>query len=102
MPRPTDRALSDVRAERAAQDERWGPQHHPDGTARPRDLAAADVQRQATDDAAATGALTWRDILSEEVAEAFAEADPDELRAELVQVAAVAVAWVEDIDRRAR
>ena len=36
----------------------------------------------------------------EEVAEAFAEADVRRLRAELVQCAAVAVKWVEAIDRR--
>jgi hypothetical protein len=34
------------------------------------------------------------------VAEALAEDDPTLLRAELIQVAAVAVAWVEAIDRR--
>ena len=38
----------------------------------------------------------------EEVAEAFEEHDPARLRSELVQVAAVAVAWVEKIDRDAR
>lgn len=34
-------------------------------------------------------------------AEALAESDPARLRAELVQVAAVAVCWIEAIDRRA-
>ena len=33
------------------------------------------------------------------VGEAFAESDPDKLRTELIQVAAVAVAWIESIDR---
>lgn len=46
------------------------------------------------------GRGTWRDILAEEFNEALAESDPDRLRAELVQVAAVAVNWVEAIDRR--
>lgn len=39
-------------------------------------------------------------MLLEEVAEAFAESDDARLRAELVQVAAVAQAWIESIDRR--
>jgi hypothetical protein len=51
--------------------------------------------------AADGGYLDWLHILREEVAEAFAESDPAKLRAELVQVAAVAVNWVEAIDRRA-
>lgn len=46
-------------------------------------------------------AEAWRHILDEEVAEALAETDPERLRAELVQVAAVAVQWIEALDRRA-
>ncbi|HYF53037.1 MAG TPA: hypothetical protein VEA41_02135 [Salinarimonas sp.] len=46
--------------------------------------------------------MTYSQILAEEVAEALAESDPMLLRAELVQVAAVAVQWVEAIDRRLR
>ncbi len=45
--------------------------------------------------------VNWKTILLEEVAEAFAENDPATLRRELVQVAAVAAAWIEAIDRRA-
>jgi hypothetical protein len=48
---------------------------------------------------AAHGEVTWLDILLEEVAEAFAESDLVKLRTELIQVAAVAVRWVEAIDR---
>jgi len=44
--------------------------------------------------------VTWRDILYEEVLEAYVETDWSALRAELVQVAAVAVAWIEHLDRR--
>ena len=46
------------------------------------------------------GRGTWQQILEEEVLEAYACASDVELRAELVQVAAVAVAWIEAIDRR--
>jgi len=56
---------------------------------------------RATDVAAAFGRVSWADILLEEVFEALAEDDPAALRVELIQVAAVAVQWVEAIDRKA-
>ncbi|GAA4564017.1 hypothetical protein [Planotetraspora kaengkrachanensis] len=95
------RVLADVSVERAAQDAMWGVQELPDGTG-PERRAEADRARQAVEDAAARGLPTWRDILYEEVMEAFAENDPERLRAELVQVAAVAVKWVQALDQRVR
>jgi len=92
--------LLDIRLERDAQDRRWGEQNHPDGTGGPPDLAARDITRKACDEAHQMGRGTWRHILDEEVAEAYAEYDPVLLRAELIQVAAVAAAWAEAIDRR--
>lgn len=92
--------LGDVSAERAAQDERWGEQNHPDGTGGLHHVLAADDIRRRVQQAAAEGRQRWANVLGEEVAEAFAEDDPAKLRAELVQVAAVAVAWAEAIDRR--
>lgn len=105
--------LAAIVAERGRQDAKWGEQNHPDGTGddelllRGRSLAApvtmgtlAYVARATTDAAAKTGTVTWADILLEEVGEAFAESNPAKLRAELVQVAAVAAQWVEAIDRR--
>ena len=62
----------------------------------------ANQAKSATDAAFADGTLTWWDILAEEVFESSAEACPMKLRAELVQVAAVAVKMCEVIDRRAR
>lgn len=114
----TDQAsvLSEVAAERARQDARWGEQNHPNGTgpdlwlyALPvrgpaGNANAADLERWARDRckrAPDEGGDTYERILTEEWAEAIAEADPARLRAELVQVAAVAVAWVEKIDRDA-
>ncbi|MFI8593755.1 hypothetical protein ACIGCK_04905 [Microbacterium sp. NPDC078428] len=44
------------------------------------------------------GTVTWRDILTEEVFEAYAEDDPIAVRAELVQVASVAVKMIAAID----
>lgn len=85
--RPTSLSvLVEVLHERGRQKEKWGEQNNSD--------------------------FEWTSILSEEVGEAAKEvndlnftsvADPaaeERLRAELVQVAAVAVAWVECIDRR--
>ena len=70
------RVLADVQAERRRQTDRWGVQHHAD--------------------------YRWLSILTEEVGEVAKAINDEEdiaaLRAELVQVAAVAVAWVEDID----
>lgn len=104
----TSVVLGEVYGERARQDEKWGEQNHSDGTAAniPWPLfvgdatAAARRAKQRADERAKTGTVTFRDILTEEVAEAYAESDPAKLRAELVQVAAVAVQWIEAIDRR--
>lgn len=84
--RARDRVLSDIDDRRTAQDEQYG-QHNdtlgPDG---------------------------WLAVLAREFCEAGNEANEhykgrarstDKLRAELVDVAAVAVAWIEAIDRKA-
>lgn len=92
--------LAAVAAERQRQDDKWGEQNHPDGTGGRYEVRHAEAARRACDTAARTRDLTWRHILNEEVAEALAETDPVNLRAELVQVAAVAAAWVECLDRR--
>ena len=91
--------LFDVRVERLRQNKKWGEQNHPDGTG---ELWGhrASVARSACQQAHEGGYNTWLHILREEVMEAFACADPQDLRKELIQVAAVAVAWVEAIDRR--
>lgn len=111
---PAPTALDEIAAERAAQDARWGEQNHPDGTGTnwvdqikpaygwsgPEAEHAAKLARFDCQRAARRGEETWLRILREEVAEAFAETDPAKLRAELIQVAAVACAWVEAIDRQ--
>lgn len=101
--------VAEVVSERQAQDAYWGTQNHPDGTGPDLLLLdgvwssryVADEFRARCQGAAARGAVTWRHILLEEVFEAMA-ASPDELRGELVQVAAVACAWIESIDRRSQ
>ncbi len=100
-------AMTDVVAERGRQEEKWGQQNHRDGTGARVEVVPlwdavdfAEWAKHDTDSNARAGGVTWRHILLEEVAEAFAESDPDLLRAELAQVAAVAVRWMEAIDRR--
>lgn len=90
----------EVLRERNRQDIRWGEQNHPDGTGVDYDLHR-DMARRLCDENHAAGDGTWLHILLEEVYEAAAEDDQVKLRAELVQVAAVAQAWAEAIDRRA-
>ena len=96
----TQPVLADVASERRRQDDLWGEQNHPDGTGRAAQVAAAEVARAITDRSAEAGTLTWAEILTEETTEALAETDPAKLRRELVQVAAVAAAWIEALDRR--
>lgn len=110
LPR-SSRVLVEVSQERVRQDAKWGEQNHENGTRDDRRLLRdAELPtwgtlcyraRSLTDAAARAGSVEYLDILLEEVAEAFSESDPQRLRAELIQVAAVAVAWVEAIDRRA-
>lgn len=100
--------LAEVADERDRQDHRWGQQNHPDGTGPRVPVAgrlcfaqdAATEARHACERAAAEGSVTWEKVLREEFCEAVAEDDPARLRTELVQVAAVAIAWVQAIDRR--
>jgi hypothetical protein len=97
--------LDDIAAERARQDAKWGEQNHRDGTGAAYSLAEVselDVRfaRTRCDRAFERGAGSWEHILYEEFCEAIAEDDPARLRAELVQVAAVAVHWIESIDAR--
>lgn len=95
--KPTRKALELVFEERARNLGRWGLQAHPDGTG---GYYGADHAREACDLAAAKGEVTFRHILEEEILEAFEERDQEKLKAELIQVAAVCVAWIEAIDRR--
>lgn len=96
-----------VVAERAAQDFKWGEQNHPDVDTSARSnhsmLLRPDLFKRKVDQAATDGLLTWTDILLEELSEAVAEAAKEDLVAlkeELIQVTAVAVAWIEAIERR--
>lgn len=96
---PTFSVLGEVGLERTKQDQRWGEQNHPDGTGEV--YAHLSVfYRSVCDRKTALREVSWKDIFLEEVYEAVSESDEDRLRHELIQVAAVAVEWVESIDRR--
>jgi hypothetical protein len=98
---PDAHVLAEIQAERQRQDAKWGEQNHPDGTGNKSQQDYADQARKWCEAAFGSGYGTWADVLAEEVAEVNAERDPARLRAELVQVAAVAAAWIAAIDRRA-
>lgn len=101
VPASTETVLADIGDERERQFTKWGPQHHPDGTSVLLYSDARERARALCDRRAEKGIVTWSDILREEFFEAMAEVDPAALRKELVQIGAVAAAWVEDIDSRA-
>lgn len=71
----------------------------PDGTSEGY-AALRDSARNLVDVQAHRGTSNWYSILREEIYEAAAETDPALLRAELLQVAAVAIRWVAAIDAR--
>jgi predicted house-cleaning noncanonical NTP pyrophosphatase (MazG superfamily) len=98
-PSALSRVLADIARERENQDRVWGMQEFPDGTG-PEYARRADEAKAECAAAHARGELTWRHILTEEFLEALAESDLVRLREELIQTAAVAVQWVQSIDRR--
>jgi hypothetical protein len=106
----TSLVLDEVLGERRRQDDKWGEQNHRNGTGPdvallnyPEQLTyqqLADQMRAFVNLLAEHRMSLYAPILLEEVFEALAEDDDERLRRELVQVAAVAVQWVEAIDRR--
>lgn len=93
--------LAEVAAERARQDAKWGSDRTlPDGTGWLAQKARARRLRERCDQNFEQGNGTWADVLGEEAAEALAETDQEALRNELIQVAAVAVCWVQALDAR--
>lgn len=101
-PPATMAVLGDVLLERKRQDQKFGEQgHRADGTSQIY-INGANNARFECDFAEKRGGASWRHIMTEEVCEAFAETDAKALRAELVQVAAVACAWIEAIDTRSK
>ena len=102
-----DKIFEEIRAERQRQDEKWGERNLPmlgerllgQGVEFPsKEVLEKQLRhchlRCAGDD------YSWFDILLEEICEAFLENKPEKQRAEMIQVAAVAVAIIEYLDRR--
>jgi hypothetical protein len=104
---PHWRELGEAEAELKRQDERWGQQDHPDASMEldgfpailgpHRTLAVIRSQESLSRE---RGRLGWDLILLEEVYEALSEPDNDRRCEELIQVAAVALQWVQAIRRR--
>jgi hypothetical protein len=92
------RVLAEVSVERFRQLDKWGVQHRENGTGGPVMRDMAEDMRDRCNYLAGHGGADWGAVLLEEVYEAMAEDDPAALRKELLQVAAVCAAWVEDID----
>lgn len=92
-----EQVLVEIRRERQRQYQKWGDQSHlPNGTTEELRFIA-DQCKAYNDLAADKGMTTWADILEEEVAEAVCEVDESLLEKELVQIAAVTVAWLEKL-----
>lgn len=89
--------VEDIRAERARQDLKFGLQRHPLGTS-VKFKPLADAARKQCQAAAANGTVTWMHIAREEFWEAMSETERAALRVEWVQLIAVGVAIVEQLD----
>jgi hypothetical protein len=92
--------ISDVTEERLRQHQKWGEQDLPLWKVDPAFKEMAKFVKEDCNYAIEHNKLGWIHILSEEFYEVLAENDPEKLRAELVQLAAVAVQVAEYIDRK--
>lgn len=103
------KALAAIQAECQRQQEKWGQQNwpsllevEPDKICHEYKIAKEATYKQVVETAYANGTLTWADILMEEIAEAISTTNPEDLKTELTQCAAVIVSWIESIDRNGR
>ena len=94
-----DNIFDEIRAERRRQDEKRGEQNH--------QMLDKCVPTQYMEDGASiykeinsSEKRSWFSIIQEEIYKAFAETEPEKQREEMIQVAAVAVAIIEYLDRR--
>jgi hypothetical protein len=92
--------LLKIASERYRQDEKWGTQEYQDGTGSQDYKDLCKEAKRHCEHKASIGNQSWAAVLLEEVYEALEETDPEKLGAELIQVAAVCIAWVECIARR--
>lgn len=92
--------LRDVLVERGDQAEKWGVGNYANGTGLLIDADIAEDYKQINRMNMFHNGANWRDILLGKVYDALSETDQAALRKELIRAAAVAVRWVECIDRR--
>lgn len=101
--------LEDIARERNNQRLKWGIQHRPEfptpfsqetwEVLRDSRRKSCDLAESRGPAEGMTGGASWFDVLEEETAEAYAETtDKAKRRKELIQSAAVLVAWIEDLD----
>ena len=100
----TDKIFEEIRAERQRQDEKFGEQNHPmlglPFTQKYMQKLLESSAEKFEEHNAESQYKSWYSILEEEICEAFAETKPEKQRKEMIQVAAVAVAIIEYLDRR--
>jgi hypothetical protein len=100
--------FTEVLKERINQDREWGEQNHPMIGTSIGSIFKAPIPDNAVLRASlknfkhrnSTSNKGWFDILLEEVCEAFIEPAPEKQREEMIQVAAVAIAIIEYLDRK--
>lgn len=101
----SNNVLRELADRRARNYERFGKQHHPNGgflegpTGGTWQVVGAHLENIARTQLEKHHNTSWAAILSEEVGEALVAATPEQIREELLDVAAVCLAWCEDLDR---
>ena len=102
----TESVYDKIKNERDRQDTKWGPQDHPsikngmisDFLSSYYGIPTEDEAKLACDIAFKDGHGTWSHILIEELSEAIHAKTEEKRKEELIQVAAVAIAWIESIE----
>jgi len=110
-----EKVFNDIRSERERQEKKWGQQTHPcldqtlinrPGGSTPERMCLfyeipSEIRAKfMCDNSFKNNKGTYAHIALEEFSEVVSEFDPGKRRVELVQLAAVCVAWVESLDRQ--
>ncbi len=103
-----DQIFKDIQKERERQDQKWGEQSHPSvveglelfDLPEEYQVPSENRAKRLCEEAFETGKPTWAVIAVEELCEAIQSPDDKLRREELVQLAAVLVHWIEDIDKK--
>jgi hypothetical protein len=95
--------FTEILKERINQDKKWGEQNHP--MVRTKKIIKslkneAGIFKNQNNTDSKNGKCSWYNIFMEEFLEAFSETTPEKQREEMIQVAAVAIAIIECLDRK--